>query len=189
MPPTQIILGRDLAVAEWVRRRLADPAIAVGGESTLSPSWDWGPCTAIGVARGSELVAGIVYNNYRWPSIEATIASSTPAWCSRRNLAAIFAYPFRQLGCRRLGASTGDTNQPARAFLCRLGFRQEGLLRQALPPSLLNRAGDAVIYGMTAAECRWLPATTDAVGGESTLSPSWEEPGHVEGRGGAAGGG
>lgn len=146
---TQIILGYDRAVAEWVRRRLTDP-----------PVEDWGPCVALGIARGPELVAGIVFNNYRHPSIEASIASSTPSWCSRRNLAAIFAYPFRQLGCRRVGAMTGITNQPARAFLCRLGFREEGILRQALPPSAANPMGDAVLYGITLAECRWLPTSS-----------------------------
>lgn len=134
-----LILGRDRAIAEWVRQQLA-PVID-----------DWGPMAAIGIARGPEIIAGIVYNNYRWPSIEASIAATSPSWCSRRMLAAIFAFPFRQLGCRRLGASTEVTNQPARAFLCRLGFREEGLLRCALPH------GDAVLYGMTAAECRWLP--------------------------------
>lgn len=143
---TRVLLGWDAAVAEWVRQRLTVPPIAA-----------WGPCTAIGIARGGELVAGVVYNNYRPPSIEASIASTTPAWCSRRNLAAIFAYPFHQLECRRLGAMTEVTNQPARAFLCRLGFRQEGVLRQALPPSAANLEGDAVLYGMTPAECRWLP--------------------------------
>jgi RimJ/RimL family protein N-acetyltransferase len=137
---TRIIVGHDVAVAEWVRQR-------------LERVHDWGPCQAIGVARGDELITGIVYNNLIWPSIEASIASTDPGWCSRRNLAAIFAYPFRQLGCRRLGALTEATNQPVRAFLCRLGFREEGLCRQALP------SGDAVIYGMTPEECRWLGET------------------------------
>lgn len=135
---TQIILGWDVAVAEWVRTRVPDPVA------------DWGSCVAIGVTLNDELIAGIVFNNLRWPSIEASIASTTPRWCSRRNLAAIFAYPFGQLDCRRVGAVTGVTNQPARAFLCRLGFREEGICRCALPN------GDAAIYGMTEAECRWL---------------------------------
>jgi RimJ/RimL family protein N-acetyltransferase len=154
MEATQVVLGYDRAVAEWVRQRL--PMIG-----------EWGPATAIGIARGGELIAGVVYNNFRWLSIEASIASTSPAWCSRRNLAAIFSYPFRQLQCRRLGALTEVTNQPARAFLCRLGFREEGVLRQALPPSAANPEGDAVIYGMTPEECRWLPP--------------WQGNPHVEG--------
>jgi hypothetical protein len=34
--------------------------------------------------------------------------------------------------CRRFGARTAVTNQPARAFLCRLGFALEGVARQAM---------------------------------------------------------
>ena len=141
---TTIVLGYDQAVAWWVRQHLVDP-----------PD-DWGSCTTIGIALDGDLIAGIVFNNFRYPSIEASIASTTPRWCSRRNLAAIFAYPFRQLDCRRLGATTGVTNQPARAFLCRLGFREEGICLQALRPSAANPSGDAVIHGMTPGECRWL---------------------------------
>jgi RimJ/RimL family protein N-acetyltransferase len=144
---TTIVLGHDQAVAFWVRQRLTDPPIE-----------DWGSCAAIGIAQGGDLIAGIVFNNFRWPTIEASIASTSPRWCSRKNLAVIFAYPFRQLDCRRLGATTGVKNQPARAFLCRLGFREEGICLQALPPSAANPAGDAVIHGMTPGECRWLPA-------------------------------
>lgn len=141
---TQIVLGYDRAVAWWVHQHLVDPPA------------DWGKCTAIGIAQDGDLIAGIVFNNFCWPNIEASIASTTPRWCSRRNLAAIFAFPFRQLGCRRMGATTGLTNQTARSFLCRLGFRQEGICHQAWPLSVANPTGDAVLYGMTPDECRWL---------------------------------
>jgi RimJ/RimL family protein N-acetyltransferase len=150
---TKILLGWDRAVAEWVRQRLTNPTVE-----------NFGGCTAIGIAIGDELVGGVVFNRFHWPTIEASIATTTPRWCSRRNLAAIFAYPFRQLDCRRLGATTGVTNQPARAFLCRLGFRLEGICRQALPPSAVDPAGDAVIYGMTPAECRWLSSSRNRQG-------------------------
>jgi RimJ/RimL family protein N-acetyltransferase len=140
---TRIIVGRDVAVAEWVRRRIPDGIDA------------WGPCRAIGIARGNELIAGIVYNNFRWPSIEASIASIEPGWCSRRNLAAAFAFPFRQLGVRRVGASTAAANAEVRRFLLRLGFRQEGVMRQAL------KSGDAVIFGMLEPECRWLTPSAE----------------------------
>jgi RimJ/RimL family protein N-acetyltransferase len=155
---TTIVLGYDGAVAFWVRQRLTDPVIE-----------DWGPCTAIGIAQDGDLIAGIVFNNLRWPNIEASIASTTPRWCSRRNLAAIFAYPFRQLDCHRLGATTGVKNQPARAFLCRLGFREEGICRQALPPSAANPAGDAVIYGMTPGECWWLSPSRNRQGNNDNV--------------------
>ncbi|HEY1430760.1 MAG TPA: GNAT family protein [Stellaceae bacterium] len=140
MRPAATIVSLDdpERVAEWVRQRV--PHVP-----------DWGPCAVIGVMRGEELLAGVVYNNYRWPSIEASIASASPEWCSRRNLAAIFAYPFITLKCRRLGAMTEDASLGVIAFLRRLGFREEGVLRDALP------SGSARLFGMTPGECRWLP--------------------------------
>ena len=137
---TTVVPG-DPEVAEWVRRRV--PFVE-----------SWGLHAAIGIRRGplpaGELLAGVVYSNFHWPTIEASIAASTPAWCSRRNLVAIFSYPFCQLECRRLGATTEAGNTHTRQFLRRLGFREEGVCRDAMP------SGDAVIYGMTAAECLWL---------------------------------
>jgi RimJ/RimL family protein N-acetyltransferase len=117
---------------------------------------DWGPCRAIGIAENGELIAAIVFNSYHWPNIEVSIASSSARWCTRRNLAAIFAYPFCQLGCRRVGAAVEAMNEPVRAFLCRLGFRQEGLLQCAFPPTRGNPEGHAAVFGMTRAECVWL---------------------------------
>jgi RimJ/RimL family protein N-acetyltransferase len=128
---------------------------------------DWGPCRAIGIAENGELIAAIVFNNYHWPNIECSIASSSGHWCSRRNLAAIFAYPFRQLACRRVGATTEATNQPVRQFLLRLGFCHEGLMRCAFPPTPGNPEGHAAVFGMLEAECAWLRSPRD--GGHSEV--------------------
>lgn len=133
---TTVVLG-DLEAPEWVRLRVK-----------FVPAW--GPCAGLGIRHDGELIAGVVYNHFVWPSIEASIASTTPAWCSRRNLRVIFSYPFEQLDCRRLGATTEAGNTHARAFLKRLGFREEGVARDLLPN------GDAVIFGMRRSECLWL---------------------------------
>ena len=133
---TTVVLG-DLDAAEWVRRQ-------------VKLVLDWGPHTALGIRYDDALIAGVVFSHFTWPSIEASIASVTPAWCSRRNLKVIFSYPFEQLQCRRLGAMTEADNMHSRQFLRRLGFREEGIMRDALP------SGDAVIYGMRASECLWL---------------------------------
>jgi RimJ/RimL family protein N-acetyltransferase len=158
--PTRIVVGWDADVAEWVRQRVRPPVET------------WGPCWAIGITRDGVAIAGIVYNLYRHPMIEASIASTDPSWCSRRNLAAIFAFPFRQLGCTRMGASTDAENFEVRGFLERLGFREEGLLKSAFPGRR-----DAVLYGMTPEECRWLrspgecPKVVAAAGEAAAPSP------------------
>jgi RimJ/RimL family protein N-acetyltransferase len=144
---TQVVTGYDVAVVEWMRRQL--------GTAELDP---FGPAVAIGVARNSDLIAGIAFYSYRRPNIEVVIVATTPSWCSRRNLAAIFAYPFRQLGCRRLSARVEAGNLRARRFLGGLGFEVEGLCRQALPPTPATPSGDAVLFGMLADECPWFEA-------------------------------
>lgn len=131
------MVGWDAAVARWV-------GDLVGIE-------DFGRSVAIGVLRGDDLVAGAVFNNWRHPNIEITFASTTPRWCARGIMSGIFAYPFNQVGCTRLTAVTESKNQLARAFLCRLGFQQEGVMRRGF-----RTGDDAVIYGMLREECRWL---------------------------------
>jgi RimJ/RimL family protein N-acetyltransferase len=149
----RLVLGWDRAVARWV-----------GQQVDIE---DFGVCTAIGIADDRGLVAGVVYNQFDFPDVRATIASTTPRWCSRTALHAIFWYPFEQLKYQRITAVTESTNQPVMAFLCKLGFSQEGVLRQRFT------TGDAVIYGMLRDECRWLRARNAAAstlpGG--TLSP------------------
>jgi RimJ/RimL family protein N-acetyltransferase len=133
----EFLIGFDDKIARWVGEQ-------VGID-------DFGPCRALGIMRGPELVAGIVYNNFREANIEATIASVTPRWCSRRVLHAVFWYPFVQLGMIRLTAITESTNESVRAFLCRLGFQEEGVMRRGF-----RSGADAAVYGMLREECRWL---------------------------------
>jgi RimJ/RimL family protein N-acetyltransferase len=132
------LFGHDEAVARWVGKKVGIEHMA--------------PCTAIGFVKDEgEIIAGVVFNNWRPPGIEATIASTSPRWCNRATLGVIFGYVFNQVKCRRLTATTEAKNQPVRAFLCHLGFREEGVVRQGFPND------DAVIYGMLREECRWLP--------------------------------
>jgi RimJ/RimL family protein N-acetyltransferase len=66
-------------------------------------------------------------------------------------VSAILRYPFVQLRCARVTAVTQSQNARARGFLCRLGFRQEGVHPDALP------SGDAVSYGLLARDAtRWI---------------------------------
>jgi RimJ/RimL family protein N-acetyltransferase len=133
-----LIVGHDKAISRWVADRVG---------VTVS---DFGACKTMGFVDRDTLVAGVVFHNFRALNVEASIATESPRWCNRGVLHAIFHYPFVQAGCSRVTATTEATNQPVRAFLCRLGFQQEGVLRQFLP------SGDMVVYGLLRDECRWL---------------------------------
>ena len=134
-----LIPNRPIAIAEWVRRRIADVS-------------DFGPCGAIGVwsTVRQDIVAGIVYSQFDGRSLQMSIASDDPSWCTRGVLRCLFDYPFNQLRCARVAALTLVTADHTRAFLQRAGFSYEGCLREGFP------SGDVAIYGMLRRECRWL---------------------------------
>jgi len=131
-----LVYGDDARVAKWVGER--------------ARVQEFGPCTAIGIARDGRLVAGVVYNRYSGPNVEASIASDWPGWWTRGNLFALFWYPFGQLGCRRITAVTRAGNDRAQRMLAKMGFKAEGRCRHAFWDD------DGIVYGMLAEECRWI---------------------------------
>jgi RimJ/RimL family protein N-acetyltransferase len=127
----------DELLAQWV-------GVKLGRQFQL-------PCRCIGVSRGDELLAVALFNNYDPPNIEITFVTTTPRWASRQVIGRILAYPFRELGCRRLTAVTSARNIPTRAFLRRLGFSEEGF-----HPELFEDS-DGVSYGLLRRNAeRWL---------------------------------
>ena len=137
----RVITGLDLAVGEWVAKQI---------EPHYSIDKFW-PCTAMGFEKDGELIAGVMYHNYRKTDIELSAAAINERWLSRKNLQEIFNYPYNQLGCIRTTAVTGRKNRRARKLLEGLGYRLEGVCR-------LGWEGkqDAFIYGMTKDECKWI---------------------------------
>lgn len=132
-----LLYGHDALLARWAGERIGVD--------------DFGPCVAIGVLHKGEIVAAAIFNQYRHPNIQVTFVTASPRWASKGAIRAILKYPFVQVGCKRITAVTEATNQPARAFLCRLGFTQEGYHPDALA------SGDAVTYGLLANNAaRWI---------------------------------
>jgi hypothetical protein len=124
-----LIYNEDDALAQWIGRQL--------GGIRFSP-----PYCCIGVARGAELLAAVLYNNFEPPNIQITFVTTSPRWASRQVIGRILGYPFRELGCRRISAITPARNKQARAFMLRLGFNEEG----HHPDYFENDAG--VSYGL-----------------------------------------
>jgi RimJ/RimL family protein N-acetyltransferase len=134
----RLVYGRDAEVERWVVARAPH---AENGFKDFA---------AIGVEHAGELVAGVVYNEFRGHSIHVSMASTTPRWAARGVLYGIFAYPFVQLKCERMTAYTGRSMTHVRQFLERLGFQQEGIVRRGFADD------DCVIYGMLKDECKWI---------------------------------
>lgn len=104
---------------------------------------------AIGLERDGEIVAACVYTDQIGTGITMNVAIDCGGkWMTREALRAVFRYPFRQLGCRRVTALIAAHNAASRRITEKLGFRQEGVLRAAVP------GDDLIVYGMLREECK-----------------------------------
>ncbi|HLI66322.1 MAG TPA: GNAT family protein [Caulobacteraceae bacterium] len=137
----QLVLDQSEAVAAWVAARIPQ----------MEGAGDFGACAAIGVAaEDGRALGGVVFHNYqpRFRNIEASFASESPRWLTRRLIGQIMAYPFDQLACQRLTAITPKKAAAARAFLDHFGFKREGVVRKGFGDD------DAIVSGLLRREWR-----------------------------------
>jgi RimJ/RimL family protein N-acetyltransferase len=136
----RVLVGADDDVGEWIYAR-------------TRAQWVRGQGVAIGFTHATSLVAGVAYTMYNGANVWAAVAadpSHRGRWATRANLRAIFDYPFRQLGCKRISALVYETNLVSQRFLTRLGFTREATLADAAPD------GHMFVYALRAEDCRWL---------------------------------
>jgi len=106
--------------------------------------------SVLATVKDGAILGAVAYHNYRVTDIEM-VAAGKPGWLTRTTLRAYFAYPFLQLGCRRVTAVCHRKNKHARKFVEKLGWRLEGVHREAMADG-----HDAISYGMLAKDCRWI---------------------------------
>ena len=105
---------------------------------------------AIGWLRDDEHTCGVFYENFTGSSITATIAVSPGAVMPKEFLRAIFAYPFEQLGCRKILALVAEDNHKSRTMLEKMGFTAEAVVMDYYPDC------DLIIYALPKQLCRFL---------------------------------
>ena len=133
----KVIYGQDPRVTEWVAEQVKED--------------DFGQCSAIGLEKDGNLVAGVVFNWYTGPSIAMHVAGIGKEWLTRDFLYRCFAYPFIQLECNRVTGLVRTDNFAAQKFDEHLGFVREGVIRRGA-----SDGTDFILYGMLKEECRWL---------------------------------
>jgi RimJ/RimL family protein N-acetyltransferase len=139
------ILGAEKDVCAWVERQLELPGGHFAG------------CMAIGIVYKNQPIAGVVYSQYTkhretgLVTIEAHIAATSPRFCTRPILRAIFAYPFVHLHAQRIQLVIRRKNKKSRDFAVRLGFKLCGIGRRAW-----DGRQDVAVYDMLPHECKWL---------------------------------
>ena len=142
---TQLIIGKDEAIAAWVRSKIPDMA----GD-------DFGPCVAIGMASddGKKLWGGIVYHSYS-PGLGLamfTLASIHPRWAPRETIRRLLAVPFRQYNVRKLSAAIACDNERSLKLARGLGFKMEARLRHQFGD---KRHGEVWSMMRTEFEAKW----------------------------------
>ena len=114
---------------------------------------DFGQCASIGlVDKNDNILAGVVYNMWSGKAICMHIgAEENSNWFSRRFATACFNATFGYFNCNRATGLVRKSNVKAQRFVLKLGFREEGLVREAC-----HDGEDLIMYGMLARECRFL---------------------------------
>jgi RimJ/RimL family protein N-acetyltransferase len=141
-----LVYGKDELIGKWVAEKLRIPDFKY-----------FRPYIAIGIQENGQIRGGVIYNNYRTCilglpiSIEISGASLDKRCALRHIIKPLFAYPFSQLKVKRVALSIAKPNRRAREFAERLGFKLEGIARNA------HYTGkDSAIYSMLRHECEWL---------------------------------
>jgi RimJ/RimL family protein N-acetyltransferase len=132
-----IVYDQKLRVGRWVMARTGFVD-------------DWGNYEAIGLEKGGDLIAGVVYNQVSEFNCSMHVAAIPGRrWLTREYLNACFRYPFVQLGLLRVTGLVPAKNQQALRFDLHLGFKVEGIMRRCLG------SDDLVVLGMLREECRY----------------------------------
>lgn len=131
-----IVYGEDERLLEWAC-----------GIIHFTPRAD---ATAIGWEENGILRAVTIYDGFSQCDCNMHIASDgTGHWLRRAFLKASFGHPFLQWNMRRVTGLVPAKNAAALRFDLHLGFKQEGLIRHALPDD------DIIVLGMLREDCRW----------------------------------
>lgn len=97
-----------------------------------------------------KLLGVVVLSRFTPWNCELSAASVSPKTWSRAMLKAVFSYCFIDCGLSRITAVVEDGNITALEFDKRLGFVQEGRLKDWYGDK------DGILLRMTRDECRWL---------------------------------
>jgi RimJ/RimL family protein N-acetyltransferase len=137
------VIVSDERMLEWIAQRI--PAMGAG--------YKWQMASAIGLGHRGKIIAGLAVHRLlpHYKSCEITFASSTPLWATKNSMRAMLAYPFVQLGLRRIMSVIAESNTRAIRVNEHLGFKHEGRLRFGCGDE------DALIYGLLREETpEWL---------------------------------
>jgi len=110
------------------------------------------PCLAVNISLGGQTIAGVLINDIR-PKRDCwlTIYSTSERWATRRVMRYVFGIVFKMIEAERCSVFVSADNNKSLNMCLRLGFKQEGLLRQ-----FRDDGKDCIALGMLKNECKWV---------------------------------
>lgn len=136
----EIVRDEGEKIVQWVCRGVDEHPALLGGIFLT-----------LGFVRGGKLVGGLIWHGLTGREVWWTLYTTTPAWCTRRVLNFCFDLAFNRLKLKRINLLISRSNARSLDFCTRLGFRIEGLKRQAR-----ENGEDAFMLGMLNTECKFL---------------------------------
>lgn len=135
-----LIFGESERLLPWAAERIGLERFQAGAR-------------AIGIEDDRRNLRGVVvYDSIGPADCSMHVASDGSArWLTREFLFHVFAYPFIQLGLRRVTAMVPSKNTRAIRFDEKLGFVREGYHPHGMPDD------DLVSLGMLREHCRYIP--------------------------------
>lgn len=126
------IVGRDELLLPWAAGRIAH----------IQTPDAFGEAVSMGVMTGDQpddrLLAVVVFHMFTpaYQSCMISVAATSPRWCSRATVRGILSVPFYQYGCNRVWTATPHTSERVIRLNKKLGFKQEGVLREGFGPKV-----------------------------------------------------
>ena len=113
---------------------------------------DYEPSLAIGIYKGDNLIGGVLLNDIR-PQRDCwvTIYTTSKEWAKRHVMKYVFTIVYGLIGAKRCSAFISESNKQSFSVCKRLGFKQEGLLRQ-----YRDDGENCYVMGMLKQECIWI---------------------------------
>lgn len=110
--------------------------------SRIGQEWT-GQGVALGWFDGRDITAGAVFRNWNGTSLFVDVAHAPGAFVPRGYLAALFTYPFDQVGAKVILSYTLTSNQESLALQAKLGMH-----KLAFMPGIGPQGADVVIQAL-----------------------------------------
>jgi RimJ/RimL family protein N-acetyltransferase len=135
----KIVSGQ--AVVEWVSKRTHEFG-------------NYGAAVGIGIEKDSELIAGVVYNEYNGANMNMHVAAVPNShWLDSECIGAFFEYPFKYVN--RVTGLIGEKNHRSIKLCESVGFTLECRLERAHPD------GAMLVYRLFKEDCKWIEANRE----------------------------